>query len=72
MEAAIIIFKICFKSGSNAQVFYTLLSPCIDDNVCRLAVVRDWKVTQTEEKFDLTHLVVYLPRTKEKLGIPEE
>jgi hypothetical protein len=48
-----------------------LISPFIDYIIFRLVAVRDRKAMQMAEKFDLTHLVAYLPFTKEKLGFPE-
>lgn len=48
-----------------------LISPYIDYIIFRLIVIRDRKVIQIMQKFDLTHLVAYLPSTKEKLGFPE-
>jgi hypothetical protein len=52
------------------RLFWMFVSPCIDYIICQLFVVRDRRVIQMVEKFDLMHPVAYFPFTKEKLGFP--
>jgi hypothetical protein len=47
------------------------ISSYIDYIVFRLVVIRDYRVIQMKQKFDLTHLMAYLSFTGEMLGFPE-
>jgi hypothetical protein len=57
---------------TNEKYFlWMFISPYIHYLMFRLVVIRDRKVIQMMKKFNLTHLVAYLPFTNEKLGFPE-